>query len=263
MSGVASLDPVSTTMHSPARSLTESRHRARLRSSFLTIRQRLRAAGIARTLPAAARKEIKQTGSRHCGLGLNGRLVAGLLARQIHAGRGHVGVSHGAERGLVLKLELLSYGRGIGDLILHSSIKLELLRQIVRRRLKRAHGRRDGRLIVARESGRQALYREENIAGIRLTGAVTRIENLRRRLRDGKRYAGRILNQTVRRIRDQLGDARRAGRIQLVGWRTGLVAAEDILAFESSRADRDKLGKNLFDLLGKPSLLGSGVGRVG
>src|SRR5579871_3798684 len=86
MEGVASVDPVSTTMHSPARSRTESRHRARLCSSFLTIRQRLRAAGMLRALPAAAGKEIKQAGSRHGGFGLNRRLVAGLLASQIHAG---------------------------------------------------------------------------------------------------------------------------------------------------------------------------------
>ena len=36
-----------------------------------------------------------------------------------------------AERGLILELELLGHGRGVGDLILHSAVKLELLRQIV------------------------------------------------------------------------------------------------------------------------------------
>ena len=44
--GVPSVDPVSTTIDSPARSPTASRHRARSRSSFFTIMQRLSASGV-------------------------------------------------------------------------------------------------------------------------------------------------------------------------------------------------------------------------
>src|SRR5580658_3364137 len=47
--GVASVDPVSTTINSPARSRTASRHCGRLCSSFLTIMQRLSASGICGT----------------------------------------------------------------------------------------------------------------------------------------------------------------------------------------------------------------------
>src|ERR1700683_4055598 len=46
MRAVPSVEPVSTPINSPARPRTESRQRARLRSSFFTIMQRLSAQGI-------------------------------------------------------------------------------------------------------------------------------------------------------------------------------------------------------------------------
>ncbi len=204
MCGVASVEPVSTTMHSPAKSRTESRHRARLCSSFFTIMQRLSAGAIIGAVLSARSvlEVIEEAGFRHGGLGLYGCLIAGLLLSQIHAGRCHICVAHLAERGLILELELLRHIRGVGNLILNAAVELELLRKIVLSGLEGAESGRNRRLIVGRQRRRQILYSLENIAGIRLVILIAVVENLRGGLGHGEGYAGGILDQSRRRRRD-------------------------------------------------------------
>src|ERR1700733_13104994 len=122
MLDVRSVEPVSTTMHSPARSRTESRQRGRMRSSFFTIMHRLSASSMLRRLSSAL-EVVEETGVRQGGLGLHGCLIVCLLLSQSHAGRGHVGVAQLAERGLILKLEFLSHLRCVGNLILYAAVE--------------------------------------------------------------------------------------------------------------------------------------------
>src|SRR5579862_3652750 len=238
-------------MHSPTRPRTESRQRGRMRSSFFTIMHRLSASSMSRSL-CPVLEVIEEAGPRQGGLGLHGGLIVGLLLSQSHAGSGHVGVAHLAERGLILELELLSHIRGVGNLILNAAVELELLGKIALGGLNGAERGRNPRLIVGRQRRPQASYSQEYVTGIRRTRrGIAMIENLLRGQGYGKGDAGCILDQTRGRRRNQLVHAGWTRRIQLIGRGTGLIAVEYVLAVGVCVGGGDELRKDLGNLLRK------------